>query len=159
MITNYSMLSVMLMRGDEYELFNKTKKWYAAHPDSVFHLVLDELHLYRGTSGTEVAYLLRLFLDAIGIPPTKEGKPNPQLRILASSASLGGEKDTQDFLSQFFGIYDSTNKDRKLFEIVGSNGTDYPIHVPTEEENQRLDYSLFANFAEQYDDGGYKCAI
>jgi len=51
--------------------------------NNVFHLVIDELHLYRGTAGAEVAYLIRLLLHRLGLSPDSS-----QLRILASSASL-----------------------------------------------------------------------
>src|SRR5207249_7944869 len=62
LITNFSMLSIMLMRDADAGIFQRTRDWLRAD-DSVFHLVVDELHLYRGTAGTEVAYLLRLLLD------------------------------------------------------------------------------------------------
>ncbi|HYW82644.1 MAG TPA: DEAD/DEAH box helicase, partial [Spirochaetia bacterium] len=97
LITNYSMLSVMLMRDADQGIFEKTKEWLREE-GSIFHLIIDELHLYRGTAGTEVAYLIRLLLLRLGLTPT-----NPKLRILASSASL--ERDDQDsltFLSEFF---------------------------------------------------------
>jgi ATP-dependent helicase YprA (DUF1998 family) len=97
LITNYSMLSVMLMRDADRNIFEKTKAWLQEE-GSVFHLIIDELHLYRGTAGTEVAYLIRLLLLRLGLTPG-----SPKLRILASSASL--ERDDQDsltFLSEFF---------------------------------------------------------
>ncbi|WP_293123713.1 DEAD/DEAH box helicase [Microcoleus sp. bin38.metabat.b11b12b14.051] len=98
LITNYSMLSIMLMRDIEQDIFEKTKEWLNKD-GSVFHLIVDELHLYRGTSGTEVAYLLRLLLQRLGLHPG-----HPKLRILASSASLEPD-DTKslEFLNQFFG--------------------------------------------------------
>ena len=43
----------------------------------MFFLVVDELHMYRGTPGTEVAYILRLLLERIGLSPASD-----QLRIL-----------------------------------------------------------------------------
>ena len=97
LITNYSMLSVMLMRDADQGIFEKTKEWLREE-GSIFHLIIDELHLYRGTAGTEVAYLIRLLLLRLGLTPA-----SPKLRILASSASL--ERDDQDsltFLSEFF---------------------------------------------------------
>ncbi|HAO12574.1 MAG TPA: DEAD/DEAH box helicase [Planktothrix sp. UBA8407] len=98
LITNYSMLGIMLMRDVDKNIFEKTKKWLE-NKDSVFHLILDELHLYRGTQGTEVAYLLRLLLQRLGLYPG-----HPQLRILASSASLeSNDKKSLEFLSDFFG--------------------------------------------------------
>ena len=98
LITNYSMLSIMLMRDVDKNIFDKTKAWLEKE-DSIFHLIVDELHLYRGTTGTEVAYLLRLLLERLGLYPG-----HPKLRILASSASLEPKDlDSLDFLKQFFG--------------------------------------------------------
>jgi ATP-dependent helicase YprA (DUF1998 family) len=98
LITNYSMLSIMLMREADHGIFEKTKEWLKKD-GSIFHLVVDELHLYRGTSGTEVAYLLRLLLMRLGISPN-----SPKLRILASSASLEpSDPKSLRFLTEFFG--------------------------------------------------------
>jgi DEAD/DEAH box helicase domain-containing protein len=98
LITNNSMLSIMMMREVEDSIFEKTRQWLKKD-DSVFHLILDELHLYRGTVGTEVAYLLRLLLDRLGLCPG-----HPQLRILSSSASLDpDDNDSLAFLTDFFG--------------------------------------------------------
>lgn len=99
LITNNSMLGIMLMRSGDDGIFERTKAWLAESPENVFHLVLDELHLYRGTAGTEVAYLLRLLLLRLGLRPE-----HPQLRILASSASLDpSDPDSLEFLRDFFG--------------------------------------------------------
>ena len=98
LITNFSMLSVMLMRDADKNIFEKTKQWLKKD-SSVFHLIIDELHLYRGTAGTEVAYLLKLLLLRLGLSPD-----SPKLRILGSSASLEPDKPgSQKFLSEFFG--------------------------------------------------------
>ena len=98
LISNNSMLSIMLMRDVEKKIFEKTRNWLKKD-GSVFHLILDELHLYRGTAGTEVAYLLRLLLQRLGLYPG-----HPKLRILASSASLEpNDTESLEFLSQFFG--------------------------------------------------------
>jgi hypothetical protein len=99
LVTNYSMLNIMLMRDVETPIFDATRAWLDDDPTNVFHLVVDELHAYRGTPGTEVAYILRVLLDRIGLHPD-----HPQLRILASSASLGSdEARAQEYLRQFFG--------------------------------------------------------
>jgi len=98
LITNYSMLSIMLMREADQDIFDKTKAWLTKE-GSVFHLIVDELHLYRGTAGTEVAYLLRLLLNRLGLTPE-----SPKLRILASSASLDpDDAQSRTFLTEFFG--------------------------------------------------------
>lgn len=98
LITNFSMLSVMLMREADRRIFNATKEWLRNDPNAVFHLIVDELHLYRGTGGTEVAYLIRLLLDRLDLRPNDD-----KLRILASSASLNDEDPSRNFLQDFFG--------------------------------------------------------
>lgn len=109
LVTNVSMLSIMLMRhadpgiaGDraDSDIFDKTSDWLAEdRENNIFQLVIDELHLHRSSAGTEVAYLIRLLLDRLGIGPDSK-----QLRILASSASLsGGDPATYEFLGGFFG--------------------------------------------------------
>ena len=99
LITNYSMLNVMLMRDNELKMFEDTRKWLAEDKHNVFHLVIDELHTYRGTAGTEVAYLIRILLDRLGITPD-----SPQVQFLATSASLEENQQSIDFLAEFFGI-------------------------------------------------------
>lgn len=107
LVTNTSMLSIMLMRhrhphlaedSADADVFEKTKAWLDESEDNIFQLIVDELHLYRESAGTEVAYLVRLLLDRLGLSPGHK-----QLRILASSASLEGD-EAYEFLGQFFGI-------------------------------------------------------
>lgn len=102
LITNYSMLAMMLMRDVDNPILTKTRDWLKKDSSHIFHLVIDELHLNRGTSGTETAYLIRLLLNRLGLTPD-----SPQLRILSSSASLevNGEKQAEslEFLKDFFG--------------------------------------------------------
>lgn len=114
LITNYSMLNIMLMRGIEASLFDQTRQWLRSNPDNLFHLVVDELHTYRGTPGTEVAYLIRVLLDRIGLTPD-----SPQLRIIASSASLSAGTATQ-YLEEFFG------RTRTRFRVV--HGAPLPVN-------------------------------
>lgn len=120
LVTNVSMLSIMLMRGRDpainndradADIFEQTRTWLAENRSNVFQLVIDELHLYRGSAGTEVAYLLRLLLDRLGLSPD-----SPQLRILASSASLEREdENTYEFLGGFFGF--TSSEAHELFHI------------------------------------------
>ena len=106
LITNYSMLNIMLTRDLEQPIFEKTKEWLE-EPDSVLHLVVDELHSYRGTAGSEVAYLLRTLFNRLNLDPD-----SPKLRIIGSSASLEGDEG-REYLRQFF----ARGKD---FKIIGS---------------------------------------
>ncbi len=98
LVTNYSMLNVILMREREEDLFRQTAEWLAADEENSFTLVVDELHTYRGTSGSEVALVVRNFLQRIGLSPS-----SPQLRCIGTSASLDPVGGTA-YLEQFFGV-------------------------------------------------------
>ncbi len=99
MVTNYSMLNVMLMRDREEPLFEATRRWLTEDESHVFTLVVDELHLYRGTQGSEVAMIVRNLLDRLSLDSA-----SPQLRCIATSASLPSGDEGRNYLEQFFGV-------------------------------------------------------
>ncbi len=100
LITNYSMLNVMLMRDEENDIFDKTKEWLAEdRKNNVFTLVIDELHTYRGTAGTEVSYIIKMLLDRLGLDAD-----SPQVNFLGSSASLPDNEESKQFLKDFFAV-------------------------------------------------------
>lgn len=146
LITNFSMLSVMMMRECDEMIFERTRSWLSAEDvpevqreeakkSRIFHLIVDELHLYRGTAGAEVAYLLRLLLLRLGLHPN-----HPQLRIMASSASLDSQQEkSYGFLSDFFGA------DEDSFKII--EGVSSPI-VPVPEGTAPLPVEPFVFLAE-----------
>lgn len=109
LITNYSMLNVMLLRERDGHFFDSTRQWLDANPDNRFTLVVDELHTYRGTAGTEVAYLLRALKHRLGLTQRPE-----QLRVLAASASLDPVRDAA-YLQDFFGL------PAEYFEFIGGH--------------------------------------
>jgi len=106
LITNTSMLNAMLAREVDAPIFKKTRDWLLSNQDAYFFLILDELHLQRGSAGTEVSFLLRLLIERLGL----DGQAHRhKLRILASSASLPlddarGEMSLQ-YLWDFFGSH------------------------------------------------------
>lgn len=116
LITNYSMLSVMMVRPTEQSIFESTKQWLAEDENNVFYLVLDELHSYRGTGGTEISYVIKTFLDRIGLKADHR-----QLRIICTSASLedsNAQNADPKFIKDFFGI----SSDKQIFKkISGDN--------------------------------------
>ena len=61
LVTNFSMLNVMLMRETEEPIFEATRRWLGASEQRCFTLVVDELHSYRGTQGSETALVVRIF--------------------------------------------------------------------------------------------------
>jgi ATP-dependent helicase YprA (DUF1998 family) len=152
LITNYSMLSIMLMRDIDKGIFDETKQWLACEdlpveqrevgkPNRIFHLIIDELHLYRGTQGTEVAYLLKLVLNRLGLHPH-----HPQLRILASSASLEvGDNDSKNFVCDFFGV-SQAHFDQKFKLIEGRNN---PV-AAFPENGRKLPINPFKEISERF---------
>jgi DEAD/DEAH box helicase domain-containing protein len=98
LITNYSMLNIALMRSAENAILDATRNWIEQSPDHTFFLIVDELHAYRGSAGTEVAYVIRLLLERLGLTQRPD-----QLRIVATSASLGTDDESRRFLEHFFG--------------------------------------------------------
>lgn len=118
MVTNYSMLSTIMMRGFEEPIFAATAEWLSNSVENVFTLVVDELHLYRGTQGSEVAMIVRSLLRRLGLDPE-----SPQLRLIGTSASLSDDEGGLDYLEQFFGV------DRASFSVVP--GAPITLPVPT----------------------------
>jgi hypothetical protein len=106
LVTNPSMLGAMLSREIEDRIFDKTREWLENDPDSYFFLVFDELHLIRGSAGTEIAFLIKSLLERLGVD-----RPHlvHKVRILASSASLPleGEARAQSlkYLRDLFAPY------------------------------------------------------
>lgn len=106
LVTNVSMLGTMLSREVEDGIFQSTRRWLETEPDACLFLVLDELHLIRGSAGTEISGLIRALIHRLGLAaPAQQHK----LRILASSASLpisGPERGRSlSYLDQFFGPF------------------------------------------------------
>lgn len=97
LITNTVMLNVMMMRERENQIFDATKQWLAESEDNVFTIVVDELHMYRGTQGSEVALVIRNLLQRLGLTGD-----SPNLRIIATSASLPPGNEALKFLEEFF---------------------------------------------------------
>lgn len=132
-ITNYSMLNIMLMRDREDSIFVKTKEWLE-DKNNIFHLIVDELHLNRGSSGTELALLLRLVEYRLGLAPG-----HPQLRILASSASLDPEdSESKDYITDFFGMDFTEHFKIVKEETVVDSGNEAPISKESLEKFQNL---------------------
>lgn len=88
LVTNYSMLEYMLMRPIERGIFEQTRRWLASDPANALILVVDEAHLYRGTAGAEVSYLIRRLQARLGIARSR-------LRCILTSASLGPDETVE----------------------------------------------------------------
>jgi superfamily II DNA/RNA helicase len=90
LITNYAMLEHLLLLPQYSSLFNGKMRW----------IVLDEIHSYDGTRGTEIALLMRRLKERTGDPRG--------VQCLGSSATLGDQSDQDQeraavFASNLFG--------------------------------------------------------
>jgi ATP-dependent helicase YprA (DUF1998 family) len=109
LVTNYSMLEHMLVRPQERSaIFERSS--------NLRMVVVDEAHTYSGSTGSEVAILLRRFKAAVGI--TQRG----QIQGIATSASLGDlslPETSQSILS-----FASNLLDEKFDDIISGQRTD-----------------------------------
>lgn len=90
LLTNYTQLEYLLLRGADAELFRYGPPKY---------LVVDEIHLFSGVLGAEVANLLRRFRQHTGATPL-------EITMVGTSATAGSEveqADLLDFAQRFFG--------------------------------------------------------
>src|SRR5699024_10904370 len=67
LITNYSMLEYMLFRHKEAKFWEETTNWLKEKKDNKLLFVIDEAHMYKGSAGGEVAYLIRRLLHKLKI--------------------------------------------------------------------------------------------
>jgi DEAD/DEAH box helicase domain-containing protein len=118
LITNTSMLNIMLMRDIEAPIFEQTRESLRSDLGATFTLVVDELHGYRGTQGTEVAFVVRNLLDRLGL-----AADSSQLRCIGTSASLEGDSG-KEYLEQFFGV------DRSTFVVLPGNPRRFEMPLP-----------------------------
>lgn len=88
LLTNYAMLEYLLLRPADSELFDgvNAKSWK--------FIVIDEAHTYRGTNGTEIAFLLRRLKERI------RKHNQTKLQCIATSATLGDE-NAMDSITAF----------------------------------------------------------
>ena len=96
LLTNFMMLEMMLLRPQESAFVDKTTS-------GLQYLVVDELHMYRGRQGADVAMLIRRLKERCG---------NPNLLHIGTSATMvadrsvtGVERRTAvgDFAGKLFG--------------------------------------------------------
>ena len=78
LITNYAMLEYLMVRPDDSVFFSE------AYADKWRFIVLDEAHVYRGSTGIEVAMLLRRLNTRL---------QKKDIQYILTSATLGGEDD------------------------------------------------------------------
>ncbi|NMA95176.1 MAG: DEAD/DEAH box helicase, partial [Clostridiales bacterium] len=157
LITNYSMLEYMLIRPIERSIWDETKKWLKSSNDNRFTIIMDEAHMYRGSAGGEVSFLIRRLLNRLEIPRDK-------VQFILTSASVPEyeEEAVREFACRltaqrlsygnFALIYGERqsikvqNIDYNTIEKLG----DIDIHKFREDEQKRLE--AISQFADEFTD-------
>jgi DEAD/DEAH box helicase domain-containing protein len=89
LLTNYKMLDYLLIRPEDRPLWRYNK------PHTLKYLVLDELHIYDGAQGSDVANLIRRLKARLNIE-------RGQVAMVGTSATIASEdKDSVQTLTEF----------------------------------------------------------
>jgi len=136
LITNYSMLEYMLLRPIERSIFERTRAYFEANPHERLLFVLDEAHLYRGASGTEVALLIRRLRNRLGLSADR-------MQVIATSASFSDGVAAQRFIGSLVG------RDIDMIEVL--RGKKH-ARIPSAEGDLPLATALAACRTEQLKD-------
>ena len=83
LLTNYSMLEYLLLRPKDAPFFS------AVFGSNWRHIAIDEAHVYSGTLGTEIAYLLR----RLKVRVSQATGRKMRLHCYATSATMGTDAD------------------------------------------------------------------
>ena len=113
LITNYSMLEYMLLRPRERKIWSDTKEWLAADESNKLLFVIDEAHMYRGSSGGEVALLIRRLFHKLGI--TRD-----RVQFILTTASMPDRSDADRCaVMQFANELTAADKERTFCYLTG----------------------------------------
>ena len=159
LVTNASMLGTMLSREVENGIFDKTREWLANDPNAYFFLSIDELHLVRGSAGTEVSFLIKSLLQRLGLDdPALMHK----VRILASSASLPMDEENRDqslrYLRDLFAPYGTSRAAADLGTVDPAFWRECVIEGVPHLDRERLrvlPHTPFDNLARACDPNNY----
>ncbi|MCD8049988.1 MAG: DEAD/DEAH box helicase [Clostridia bacterium] len=156
LITNYSMLEYMLLRPIEQKIWDDTRDWLAADSENKLLFVIDEAHMYRGSSGGEVALLIRRLFHKLGISRervqfilTTASMPNRNEQDMTAVMKFANELTASDTETRFCYL----TGEREV--IDGRSRYDIPVEIllssePGEfEGNDELKLSALLSFWRQ----------
>ncbi|MDL2257543.1 DEAD/DEAH box helicase [Eubacteriales bacterium OttesenSCG-928-K08] len=137
LITNYSMLEYMLMRRIEKGIWDKTKSWLSSDSGNKLLFIIDEAHMYRGSSGGEVALLVRRVLNKLGIG-------RDRVQFILTSASIPSEPEKEQAIFKFACELSAQTEEHNTFMFV--KGTEETIQANGEEFDPKvlMDYDIDA---------------
>ena len=120
LITNYSMLEYMLMRPIEKSIWRSTTEWLESDPNNKLLFIIDEAHMYRGSSGGEVALLVRRVLHKLGIG-------RERVQFILTSASVPSDPEKKKDVYQFACDLSAQNIANHVYKLI--TGTQEPVEM------------------------------
>lgn len=138
LLTNYAMLEYLLLRPADNVFFDGE---FAQHWK---YIILDEVHVYDGANGIEIAMLLRRLKDRV------VQSQQDKLQVIATSATLGkGEEDfpsVAKFASTLFGEkFDWEKQDTNRQDVVQGTRIQYNSKVDVWQDNAPRSYEMLAS--------------
>ena len=133
LITNYAMLEYFMLRPADNVFFD------GQHANHWKFIVLDEAHTYTGSTGIEVAYLLRRVVAQL---------KNPSIQYILTSATLGDENSNKEVVDFASNLCNATFNEQDIIRaqrISLEQNLEESITLPTD----------FYEFVDQLLDIGY----
>ena len=133
LVTNYAMLEYLMVRPGDSIFFNEehAQKWK--------YIVLDEAHVYNGSSGIEVAMLLRRL---------KAKLQNDNISYILTSATLGDENSDAEVADFGRNLCDSSFDKQSIIRA-------FRIKPKANHDRTRCPVSFYSNLAELFDKNDY----
>ncbi len=157
LITNYSMLEYMLLRSQEQKIWNGTREWLASNRENKLLFVIDEAHMYRGSSGGEVALLIRRLFYKLGVA-------RDRIQFILTTASMpNGNQQDVDSMMKFANELTASDVTSKFCYLTGEkeNVVPFKYDIPVElllnsdpgnfEDNDELKLSALLTFWNKID--------
>lgn len=131
LITNYSMLEYMLLRPREAKIWRDTKTWLEMDPSNKLLFVIDEAHMYKGSSGGEVALLIRRLFHKLKIDRNR-------VQFILTTASMPDSNDKDRKAVHRFAC-DLTAAEKDSFYYIVGEREEIPLEnkyrIPEEKFN------------------------
>lgn len=131
LITNYAMLEYLMVRPDD-SVFFSCNTWR--------YVVLDEAHVYRGSTGIEVAMLLRRLKATLN---------SGSLQYFITSATLGDENENEDVAEFASNLTDEHFSSSDVIRAVR-------VPVPRPQNGISIPPDTYQSIAEKIDAGDSK---
>lgn len=113
LITNYSMLEYMLLRDREDNIWNETAAHLRSNPKEKLLFIIDEAHMYHGSSGGEVSLLIRRLMSRLGID-------RDRIQFILTTASMPhSTQEDEAAVSAFAGDLTLTNTPERFVYLYG----------------------------------------